>query len=76
MILITFAWAYAIVVVREISVNNHYEANLNFGICLVLIGGIGYCIKGQTIFDESFEIYMFAILYHGVPLMIAQIFYM
>ena len=75
MILMTFAWAYGIVVVREILVNNHYEANLNFAMCMALIGGIGYCLKGETIFDKNLEVYMLAILYHGIPLMIGQIFY-
>ena len=76
MILATFAWAYTIVVVRELRMKDHYEGTLYFGIILSLIGGVGYCFNGSTIFNENPKIYILAILYHGIPLAVAQLFYM
>lgn len=76
MIGLTFGWACAQIMVRQVANKNHFAINFNFGIILTSISAFSFMSDPENVIKNNPILFGKCLLYQGVVIAIAQAFFM
>lgn len=76
MIGLTFGWACAQIMVREVKNKNHLSINFNFGIILTAFSSLAFMRDPENVINNDSLLFGKCLLFQGVTIAIAQAFFM
>jgi hypothetical protein len=76
LIILTFGWAYSLIVVRKVQGHSHWTINFNYGIIMTMISALSYSVYSDKVISNNPIMFVYLMLRLGMITAIGQIFFM